>query len=231
MKITIGSIITRLESLADAEAVAGMARYGIRGKKVYGVKIPELRRIGKELGREHGLSLRLWSYPSRETRILAALTGEPEKVTIELMEEWVKEFDSWEICDQIIMNLFEKTEWAHSRAVEWSSRKEEFVKRAGFVLMARLAVSDKGAPDQKFLDFFPCIIAGSTDDRIYVKKGVNWAVRQIGKRNLVLHAHAINLAREIQRKDSPAARWIASDALRELKSEAVLNRLRERSKT
>ena len=228
MKI-IDQIVTSLESHGSPKVVAGMAKYGITGNKIFGVSIPKLRRMGKELGADHELSLNLWTYPSRETRILAALTGIPDRMTGDLMEEWVVEFDSWEVCDQVIMNLFEKTRFAYSKAVVWSSREEEFVKRAGFVLMARLAVSDKKAPDEKFKDFFPFIIKGATDNRVYVRKGVNWAIRQIGKRNLNLNAYAVKQAERILEIDSQAARWVASDALRELRSEAVLSRLEERS--
>ncbi|MFC2156780.1 DNA alkylation repair protein [Acidobacteriota bacterium] len=227
----IDQIVTFLESSGSPEAVAGMAKYGITGNKIFGVSIPKLRLMGRELGHDHELSLNLWAYPSRETRILAALTGIPDHMTGELMEEWVLEFDSWEVCDQVIMNLFEKTRFAYLKAASWSSREEEFVKRAGFVLMARLAVSDKKATDEKFKDFFPYILKGAVDNRVYVRKGVNWAVRQIGKRNLELNKYSVKQAEKILEIDSPAARWIASDALRELRSESVLTRLEGRAKT
>jgi 3-methyladenine DNA glycosylase AlkD len=225
-KMALKKIIDELETLADPAAAQGMARYGIWAKTVYGVSIPNLRRIAKETGRNQTLSLRLWKKESRETRILAAMIGEPDKVSEEQMEDWVREFDSWEICDQCIMNLFEKTEHSYRKAIEWCARDEEFVKRAGFVLMARLAVSDKKAPDEKFIQFFPLLKDGAYDGRNYVKKAVNWAIRQIGKRNMPLNFEAVSLAEKIRMMNCSSAHWIASDALRELKSEAVLKRIK-----
>lgn len=224
--MTLKKIIEKLEILADPAAAQGMARYGIWAKTVYGVSIPNLRRIAKDTGRNQTLSLRLWKRENRETRILAAMIGEPDRVTEDQMEGWVREFDSWEICDQCIMNLFEKTEHSYRKAIEWCAREEEFVKRAGFVLMARLAVSDKKAPDEKFIQFFPMLKDGACDGRNYVKKAVNWAIRQIGKRNMPLNMEAVSWAEKIRMMNCSTARWIAADALRELKSEAVLKRLK-----
>jgi len=218
-------ILERLKSLSDAKAVKSMAKYGITPGKAYGVSIPELRRIAREVGKDHGLAQQLWGSDIRETRILACMIDKPEMVTEEQMDGWVKEFDYWEICDQCCMNLFEKTKFAYRKAVEWSSNDREFIKRAGFVLMARLAVSDKRADDREFIKFLPIIKRESTDNRNFVKKAVNWALRQIGKRNLALNEMAIKTANEIQQMDSTSARWIASDAIRELTSEAVQKRL------
>jgi len=224
--MTLKKIIEELEKMADPAAAQGMARFGIRAQTVYGVSIPELRRIAKEIGKDQALSLRLWKNPSRETRILAAMVGEPDKVSERQMESWVSGFDSWEICDQVIMNLFEKTTFAYGKAVEWSHREEEFVRRAGYVLMARLAVSDKKAADAEFIRFFPLLKSGASDGRNFVKKAVNWAIRQIGKRNPVLNEKAIELAEGIRTLNVSSAAWIASDALRELRSEAVVKRLK-----
>ncbi len=224
----IKEVLAKLEDLGDPKAVEGMARFGITAKCVYGVSIPELRKMAKEIGKDQKLAQRLWNHESRETRILAAMVGEPEKVSEKQMNMWVDGFDSWEVCDQAIMNLFEKTTYAYTKAFEWHKRDEEFVRRAGFVLMARLAVSDKKAGDEQFTQFFPCIKEKSSDERNYVKKAVNWALRQIGKRNLDLNAKAVKLGEEIGLLDSKSARWIAADALRELKSEAVLERLKHR---
>ena len=222
-------IIKRLESLSDPESVAGMERYGIDPENAYGVSIPNLRKIAREAGRDHSLAQRLWASNTRETRILASMIDDPKMVTEEQMEEWVKEFDYWEICDQCCLNLFEKTEFAYQKCIQWSSREEEFVKRAGYVLMARLAVSDKKADDKRFEEFLPIIKKEADDHRNYVKKGINWALRQIGKRNLNLNKKAIEAARVIHGMDSRSAKWIASDAIRELMSEAVQERLRGRS--
>jgi 3-methyladenine DNA glycosylase AlkD len=157
--------------------------------------------------------------------MLASFIGEPEKVSESLMEAWVREFDSWDICDQVCANLFDRTPLAYKKAYEWSKREEEFVKRAGFVLMAALSVHDKKVDDKTFLKFLPIIKREANDERNYVKKAVNWALRQIGKRNLSLNKQAIKTAREIQKMDSKPARWIASDALRELTSEKAQKRL------
>lgn len=154
------------------------------------------------------------------------MIDDPRAVTEEQMERWAKDFGYWEICDQCCMNLFEKTKFAYQKAVEWSSSDKEFVKRAGFVLMARLAVSDKKVDDKEFVKFLPIIKRESTDNRNHVRKAVNWALRQIGKRSLNLNKIAIKTAKEIQKIDSRSAKWIASDALRELTSEAIQERLR-----
>lgn len=218
-------VLERLKALSDPEAVAGMARFGISPKKTYGVAVPDLRRIAKEIGVDHDLAQRLWLSDIRETRILASMIDDPKRVTEEQMERWVRDFDYWEICDQCCMNLFEKTENAHRKCVEWSRREEEFVKRAGFVLMARLAVSDKKAEDERFEAFLPIIKREAADDRNSVKKAVNWALRQIGKRNINLNRKAIETAEEIRMMESRSAKWIASDAIRELTSKAIQRRL------
>jgi len=219
-------ILTRLQSLADPKAVEGMARFGINPKNTYGVSVPNLRVIAKEAGRNHFLAEQLWSSGVHEARILAGMIEDPEMVTERQMDSWVKAFDSWDVCDQVCSNLFDKTAFACQKAFEWSKRNEEFVKRAGFVLMATLAVHDKKAKDEVFLKFLPLIERESTDDRNVVKKAVNWALRQIGKRSIKLNEAAIETAKKIQGLNSKSARWIASDALRELTSDAVQERLR-----
>jgi len=218
-------VIKKLKLLSNPETIISMARYGITPENTYGVPIPNLRKIAKEIGIDRKLAQQLWTTNIRETKILAGMIEDPKMLTEEQIEDWVKGFNYWEICDQCCMNLFEKTEFAYKKAIEWSSRGKEFVKRAGFVLMARLAVSDKKADNDKFEEFFPIIKKEATDDRNYVKKAVNWALRQIGKRSLNLNGKAIKVAKEIQRIDSKSAKWIASDTLRELTSEAVQKRL------
>jgi 3-methyladenine DNA glycosylase AlkD len=219
-------IIEQLKSLSNPEAVAGMARFGIKSDKTLGVSIPNLRKIARKTGKNHTLALQLWDSDIHEARILAGMVDDPEMVTEEQMENWVKDFDSWDVCDQCCLNLFDKTEFAYQKAIEWSERSEEFVKRTGFVLMAQFAVHDKKASDEDFMQFFPIIKREATDKRNFVKKAVNWALRQIGKRNLNLNDKAIEIAKEIQQLDSKSAKWIATDALRELTSEAVQKRLR-----
>ena len=214
-------IIQQLKSLSDPTAVAGMQRFGIQTKNTYGVSIPQLRKMAKQIGRNHTLAQRLWASGIHEARILASMLDDPKVVTEEQMERWVKAFDSWDVCDQCCSNLFDKTRWAYRKAVQWSERNEEFIKRAGFVLMAALAVHDKEMNDREFVKFFSIIRREATDDRNFVKKAVNWALRQIGKRNLNLNGMAIKAAKEIREIDSKAAEWIASDALRELTSQAI----------
>lgn len=221
-------IISRLESMEDPAAREGMGRYGIKSGRIYGVRIPDLRKMASEIGKDHETALWLWRHDCRETRILAGMVDDPSLLTSQQMEDWVNDFDSWEVCDQCCMNLFEKVPAAYAKAVEWSRREKEFVKRAGFVLMARLAVSDKLAPDERFLEFFPHLLRESGDSRNFVKKAVNWALRQIGKRNIRLNRESRRLAEEIRDQGTPGARWIAADALRELESRAVQTRLEER---
>ena len=220
-------ILKELEENANPSNLAGMAKVGITPDFAFGTKIPILREIAKRTKRNHALGLRLWEKNNRETRILASMITDPKMVTEELMEQWVLEFNYWEICDQVIMNLFEKTTFAYKKCYEWSERDEEFVKRAGFVLMARLAVCDKIAENSEFLKFLPIIKAHSTDERNMVKKGINWALRQIGKRNRPLNIEALKTTREILENDSKHAQWIAKDALKELTSEAIQKRLND----
>jgi len=223
-------IMSRLQSLANPEALAGMARFGITPRGAYGVAVPELRKIAGETGVSHPLAIRLWESGIHEARILASMIDSPAEVTSAQMEKWAREFDSWDICDQCCSNLFDKTRFAYRKAAEWGQREEEFVKRAGFVLMAALAVHDKRTRDDEFVRFLGMIEARATDDRNFVKKAINWALRQIGKRNPRLNQEAVAAAKRIQQMPSPAAKWIASDALRELTSEAVRRRLQVRKR-
>ena len=218
-------IIARIKSLANSKNVEGMARFGINPTNTYGVSIPILRKMAREIGKDHELALELWETGIHEARMLACFIDRPDMVTEEQLESWVKNFDSWDVCDQCCGNLFDRTGFAHKKAVEWCVREEEFVRRAGFVLMACLAVHDKKAGDQAFIEFLPLIKTHSRDERNYVKKAVNWALRQIGKRNQNLNEVAIKTAEEIRQMDSRSARWIASDALRELTGDAVQKKL------
>ena len=223
----VKQIVDRLRSIGDPTTVEGMARFGIQSSNSFGVSVPKLRILAREVGRDHLLAIRLWETGLHDARLLATMVDDPEEVTIEQMDKWVRDFHSWDVVDGSCGNLFDKTPFAVSKAKEWCKRNEEFVKRAGFVLMAELAVHDKKAKDQVFLDFFPLIIEGASDKRNFVKKAVNWALRQIGKRNLKLNKAAVSTALKIQKVESGAAKWIASDALRELKHPQVLKRLRE----
>jgi len=222
-------VLEKLHASADAASVAGMARFGIDPEKALGIGAPVLRKLGKEIGQDHDIALRLWSEGLRETRILASIIADPTRVTPKLMDEWAAQFRDWELCDQCCMNLFRHTPFGHVKAVEWSAREEEFVKRAGFSLMATLAVGDKKASDDVFEAYLPIIEREAGDGRNGVKKAVNWALRQIGKRNLTLNAKAIACAERIKQQDAKAARWVAGDALRELASEPVQRRMREKA--
>jgi 3-methyladenine DNA glycosylase AlkD len=213
---TASTILAEVRSLADPARAAGMASFGISDRRLLGVSMPALRAIGKRHRNDHALAAALWKSGIHEARILASIVDDPITVTPDQMETWVTAFDSWDLCDQCCLNLFRKTPHAWEKAIEWSARDEEFVKRAGFTLMAVLAVHDKSAGDVRFRALLPIVARESRDARNFVKKAVNWALRQIGKRNAALRADAIRTAEAIAKLDSPAARWIAKDALREL---------------
>ena len=221
---SVEEIIKKLQQNANPANLEGMSRYGINVEKRLGASIPTLRTMAKKLGKNHQLALNLWATGYADARILAAMVDEPMMLTAQQMDAWVREFDSWDACDQVCMNLFEKTPLAWKKIAQWSKSKEEFVKRASFALIACLAVHDKLAPDQCFTNVFPTIKGGAVNESNYVKKAVNWALRNIGKRNLNLNKAALRLAEDIQQLDSKAAKWIAADAIRELRSEAVQKR-------
>ncbi len=223
--VTLQTLLARFETLRNPENVAGMARFGINPTNTYGISVNTLRQMAKEIGKSHDLAQELWDSGIHEARILASIIDVPRLVTEAQMEQWVQQFDSWDVCDQCCSNLFCKTPFAYDKAVEWSRREAEFVKRAGFVLMAGLAVHDKKAANNQLEIFLPLIEQGADDPRNFVKKAVNWALRQIGKRNRYLHERAIKTAESIAQHPSKSARWIASDALKELTSQAVQNRL------
>ena len=223
---SVKDVLQQLQSKAQPERLQGMAKYGMTVEQRLGVSIPDMRKLAKEIGRDHRLALGLWRTGITEARIVASMVGDPAKLTEDQMEDWVIGINSWDVCDQVCMNLFEKSQLAWKKVADWSEREEEFVKRTAFSLIACLAWHDKKASDERFIGLLPLIIRGSTDERNFVKKAVNWALRNIGKRNLNLNQAAINAAKAIKRLDSKAARWVASDALRELESEAIQGRLR-----
>ncbi len=223
--MTSKEIIIQLKKHSNPKDKQGMARFGINPEYAIGVRVPVLRNLAKKTGKDHKLALELWKTKIHEARMLAGMIDEPEKVTNKQLEEWVKEFNSWDLCDQCCANLFDKLPIAWKKAIGWAKKDEEFIRRAGFALMACLAWHNKDAKDKDFLKFFPSIKKYAMDERNFVKKAVNWALRQIGKRNFNLNKKAINLAKEIKEIDSKSARWIANDAIRELTSEAVQKRL------
>jgi len=222
---TVNQVMMALQSKAKPENLEGMARFAIVGDRRMGVSVPDMRKIAKSIGMNHQLALDLWDTGVPEAMIVAGMIADPDALTEQQMEDWVVDINSWDICDQVCMNLFEKTPLANKKIHDWSTRDEEFVKRAAYALIACLAWHDKEAGDEEFIEYFPIISAGATDERNFVKKAVNWGLRNIGKRNLNLNAKAIELAHQINQIDSRSARWIASNALRELESDKVKERL------
>lgn len=226
MSVTaVEEVIATLKAHGSRKNVEGMGRFGITSRKALGVSAPDLRTIALGIGKSHTLAAALWRTGILEARILAAFIEEPEKVTATQMDRWAKDFDSWAVCDGVCLHLFVKTPFAREKALRWCNDKREFVRRAGFAMMACLAVHDKKATDRQFQKFLPAIRRAATDERNFVRKAVNWALRQIGKRNSFLNRKAIRLAKEIQKTNSKSARWIAADALRELTGNAVQRKL------
>jgi 3-methyladenine DNA glycosylase AlkD len=221
-------VLRELRRLGERRNIEGMARFGIVAKNVYGVSKPRLDELARKIGRNHALGLELWETGNHDARILAGMVAERKLVTAKQMERWVRDFDNWDICDGTCCHLFVFAMPAWQKAHLWSRRKKEFEKRAGFALAAFLACHDKDAPDAAFEKYLEVIEREAWDERNFVSKAVNWALRNIGKRNLALNRAAIACAQRIAVQGSRAARWIAGDALRELKSEAVETRLRRR---
>ena len=220
-------VVRTLERMGDRSRLEGMARFGIDTGRAVGVTVTELRRFARDLGRDHELAAALWASGVHEARLLASLVDNPDMVSEAQMEAWVADLDSWDVCDGVCGNLFDRTPFALDKAVEWSSREPELEKRAAFALVASAAVHRKDLPDAAFASLLPVIRVEATDERNYVKKAVSWALRQIGKRSSGLNPLAIRTAEQIERIDSRAARWVARDALRELRSDAVQARLRK----
>jgi 3-methyladenine DNA glycosylase AlkD len=237
----VQAILIDLRGMGSARNRAGMARYGINVDHAYGVSIYELRKVARRLGTDHDLALALWATGNHEARLLACFVDDPARVTARQMEAWAADFDSWDLCDQAATSLFDQTRHAWAKAAQWAGRDEPWVKRAGFAMMAGLAVHDRSAPDAAFRNLLPLVRRGATDDRNFVKKAVNWALRNIGKRNRALNAAAIACAEAVgaaanrragtYRGGDPgtrSARWVAADALRELTSESVRERLQKK---
>ncbi|HIJ08286.1 TPA: DNA alkylation repair protein [Candidatus Bathyarchaeota archaeon] len=222
-------ILKQLRQKANPANLEGMKRYGIAVDHRLGVSVANMRLIVKGVKKNHTLALELWKTGLAEGKIVASMVEEPENLTEEQMDEWVMGFDSWDVCDQVCMNLFEKSPLAWIKILQWSKRDEPFVKRAAFALIACLAWHDKRAKDEDFTSLFSVMKSGAVDERNFVKKSVNWALRNVGKRNLRLNKAAIAFSRELLQMDSKVARWIGSDALRELESEAVQRKLSKKA--
>jgi 3-methyladenine DNA glycosylase AlkD len=231
--MTPAEIIKELKALSDPAKIADLERYAIKTPKWFGIRVPELKAFAREVKKlvddRHATALELWKSGIYDVRAIAFMIDDPKKVTRQQMDAWVADFDNWATVDGACSYLFCRTPYAYEKAVEWSTRKPEFEKRAAFSLMAYLAVHDKKAPDEKIAAFLPLIEKHSNDDRNFVKKAVNWALRQIGKRSLKLNKLAIETGDRIKEQGTPSARWIASDALRELKSAAIQERLKRKT--
>jgi 3-methyladenine DNA glycosylase AlkD len=225
---TVGRALSELKRYGEKRNVEGMARFGIRAKKVLGVSKPKLDEIVRKIGKNHDLGLKLWETGIHDARLLGMLISEPQKVTAAQMERWVRDFDNWDVCDGTCCHLFVEAKPAWQKAFAWSSRTKEFEKRAGFALAAYLAVHDKATADAPFRKYLKIIQREAWDDRNFVRKAVNWALRNIGKRNAGLNRDAIACAERIRKAGTRAERWIAADALRELRSTAVQTRLRRK---
>jgi 3-methyladenine DNA glycosylase AlkD len=226
---TCAAVLREMKTLADPRVRAKMSYFGVNVPKAYGVSTPVLQALAKHIGKNHQLAQELWESGIHEARILATFIGEPEKVSAAEMERWARDFDSWDVVDATCCYLYAQATPAWNKAAEWSRRSEEFVKRASFSLVAYLSYKNKVAPDARFVKFLRVIEREAHDERNFVRKAVNWALRNIGKRNVRLNREAIRAAEKIRRQDSRAARWIAADALRELKSAAVQKRLRRKA--
>jgi 3-methyladenine DNA glycosylase AlkD len=223
-------VLQTLRKFSSPENIEGMKRFGINATNNLGISIVTLRKLAKKIGTDHALAQRLWDSGIHDARLLATIIDDPHLVTRQQMDRWASQFDTWAICDQCCNNLFYKTPYAYDKAHQWCTSKKEYVKRAGFTIIAVLAVHDKNAADDRFISFFPLIRQQANDNRNYVKKAINWALRQIGKRNTALNKKALALAHDLKQSGSSAARWIASDAIRELTSDSVQHRLATKKK-
>jgi len=222
----LAEALALLQRHARPEQLAGLARFGITGDKRLGLSMPAIRHIARTLGRDQTLALALWDTGIPDARIVAGLVAEPNRLSARQMDTWARDFDSWDVCDQVCGSAFLASPWAWRKVQVWSGRRDEFVRRAAFALLATLAVHDKQSDDKAFLACLPLIEAAADDERNYVKKAVSWALRSIGKRNLALNAAAITTAQHIRQQGSRPARWIASDVLRELQGDAAQARLK-----
>ncbi|HKN23485.1 MAG TPA: DNA alkylation repair protein [Candidatus Acidoferrum sp.] len=227
---TVARAVAELKRHGEKRNVEGMARFGIRAKKVYGVSKPKLDEVAKRIGKNHALGLKLWNTGIHDARLLGVLISEPRLVTSRQMERWARDFDNWDVCDGSCCHLFVDAKLAWNKAFAWSRRRREFEKRAGFALTAFLALHDKAATHGTFKKFLKAIEREAWDERNFVRKAVNWALRNIGKRNRRLNREAIATAERIRREGTRAGRWIAADALRELRSQAVQQRLRRQER-
>ena len=225
----VQSLLGELERLGTQKRREEMGpRYGIHTDKAFGVAMADMQKIARSLGRNHALAAALWDTGCYEARILAALIDAPEQVTPAQMDRWCRDFDNWAVCDTVCMHLFDRTPHAFGKVAQWARRRDEFVRRAAFALLASLALHDKKSANKAFADCLPLIEAAATDGRNFVKKSVNWALRAIGERNRELNSAALAVAQRLAISDDASARWVGKDALKQLNSPAVLRRLTKR---
>ena len=225
-KGTIDAVLASLERRGTKRTREGMARYGIVAPKAFGVSVGVLKELAKPLGRDHELAAALWDTGWYEARMLAGFIDDPARVTPAQMDRWARDFDNWAICDHICFHLFDRTPHAWIKITLWSGRRDEFVKRAAFALLASVALHDKRTGDEPFLQALPLIERAATDDRNFVKKGVSWALRGVGRRNLALRTASVAVARRLAASSEAAARWVGKDALRDLTRATIVARLR-----
>jgi 3-methyladenine DNA glycosylase AlkD len=228
--VTLVEVLKILNDNADPTQLKGMSKYGMSVDKRLGISIPVLRALAKLIGKDHNLANELWQTGIDEAKILASMIDNPPELTEQQMDDWVKDFNSLDVCDQVCMNLFEKAPFALKKINDWSHREEEFVKRAAYALIACIAWHDKKAQDEQFIEMLPVVVYGATDERNFVKKAVSWALRHIGKRNQNLNAAAIETANKLLKMESKSARWIASDSLKELQGQTIQNKLKKSGK-
>jgi 3-methyladenine DNA glycosylase AlkD len=221
----LGLALAELRNQATEKTRAGMARYAIDAPSAIGVSMTDMKAIAKKLGKSHELAAALWREGWYEARMLACLVDDPKLVSLEQMESWAADFDNWAICDTACFCLFDRTPYAWIKVDDWAAREEEFVKRAAFALLASLTVHDKKAPDKPFLRGLEHVERAAADERNFVKKSVNWALRSIGKRSPALHAASLEVAGRLAASKEAAPRWVGKDALRELKGDSVGRRI------
>jgi 3-methyladenine DNA glycosylase AlkD len=225
---TVESVMAWIRKTGSPKVRSGMARYGLPTENAVGIPVGMMRAEAKRIGPNHALALGLWKTSNFEAQLMAAMLGEPDRLTPAQMDAWCRDFDNWGTVDTACFTLFDRSPHGWKMARKWSKEKGEFQKRAGFVMMACLAAHDKTAKDAAFLKFLPIIEKGASDDRNFVKKGVSWALRHLGHRNAVLHAAAVKTATKLSKSDHPTERWVGKDALRDITRPAILGKVRRK---
>jgi 3-methyladenine DNA glycosylase AlkD len=227
---SVREAMAELKRLSSAKVRDGMARYGLPSAKALGVSVGEIQKYGKRLGRNQALAEALWKTDVYEARLLASFVGEAEKLTPALMNRWCRDFDNWGVVDTVCFKLFDQSPHAWKLIEPWVQMKGEFQRRAGFVLLACVAAHSENIPDETFVRYLPLIERGAVDERNFVKKGVSWALRMVGRQGPTIHAASVELSRRLAESDSPTARWIGRNALKELTSPAVSKKVAGRAR-